>query len=86
MALTNIKPLSFGKFFFFFQLYWNYCSQRGITLSDLDVFIKTSFVYAILRREWEKNNWSIGELSVVKFLFKILYLILSFLLTTNLLI
>lgn len=54
--------MSSGKFFSYFQLYWNYCSQREITVSNLDVFIKTSFIYVFLCKEWEKNNWSIDEL------------------------
>ena len=48
------QPMSFGKFFGNFQLYWNYCSQRGITLSNLEVFIKAFFIYASLRKKWEK--------------------------------
>ena len=62
MTITNTRPMSSGKFFSYFQLYWNYCSQREITVSNLDVFIKTSFIYVFLRKEWEKNNWLIDEL------------------------
>ena len=62
MTLTNIQPMCFGKFFGHSQLHWNYCLQRGITLSNLDVFIKTSFIFAFLRKEREKKNWSIDEL------------------------
>ena len=62
MTFSNVQPMCFGKFFGHFQPYWNYCSHRGITLSDLDVFVKTSFISTILCKEWEKNNWSIDQL------------------------
>ena len=63
-------------------------AKRGITLSNLDVFIKTSFIYVFYVKNGKKI---IGRLmnqsgSVSKFLFKILCLILSFLRMTNMLI
>ena len=52
----------FGKFFGFFSLYWNYCSQRGRRLNSLEVSLLTNIIYVNLREEREKKVWNINEL------------------------
>ena len=47
-------PVSFGKFFGLFQLYWNYCQRRG-ELND-----KSSFC-----RIWKANKWDVKELEEI---------------------
>ena len=48
----------------FWKIFWSFSIilELLFTLSNLDVFIKTSFIYVFLCKEWEKNNWSIDEL------------------------
>ena len=59
MTVGNEQIVSFGKYFGYFQLYWNYCSQRGNHYNDFEVFVKTAFLYGLL---WIENKWSTDEL------------------------
>ena len=40
---------------------WKY-AKRGTELSGLQVTIATSYVFNMLRVEWEKNGWDINKL------------------------
>ena len=62
MTLGSIQNVSFGKYFGYFQLYWNFCSQRVNRYNDLEVFVKTSFVYGLLLQKWVENKWPTDEL------------------------
>ena len=62
MTHGSTQNVSFGKYFGYFQLYWNYCSQRGNGYNDLEVFMKTSFVYGLLLKKWVENKWPTDEL------------------------
>ena len=56
MTVGNEQIVSFGKYFGYFQLYWNYCSQRGSCYNDFEVFVKTTFLYGLLLQKWIENN------------------------------
>ena len=62
MTLGSVQNVSFGKYFGYFQRYWNYCSQRGNRYNDLEVFVKTSFVYGLLLKKWVENKWPTDKL------------------------
>ena len=56
---------NFKKIFYFFYQYWEIINKRGVEYSGLQVTITTSFIFDILRIEWEENNWDIEELKYV---------------------
>ena len=62
MTLGSVQNVSFGKYFGYFQRYWNYCSERGNRYNDLEVFVKTSFVYGLLLKKWVENKWPTDKL------------------------
>ena len=48
-----------------FCLFFNCCrlvAKRGYSFSGLQVTVATSYIFNILRIEWEINNWDINEL------------------------
>ena len=63
MTLNIPPPVSFRKFYDFFQKYWHYVSQREICYSALEVFVKTHFVYEALEIEWKKISGVLMNLS-----------------------
>ena len=63
MTFTNLLPVNIGFFYIFFQIYWNYCRDRGRRLNDLEVLILTSVIYIELRYEWGKCKWDVNELN-----------------------
>ena len=48
--------------FCLFCNYWKVVDKRGTGLSGLQVTIATSYIFNMLRVEWEKNGWSIDKL------------------------
>ena len=50
------------KFFCLFFNYWKVVAKRGTELSGLQVFVATSYIFNMLRIEWEKNGWDIKKL------------------------
>ena len=56
---------NFKKMFYFFHQYWEIISKRGVEYSGLQVTVATSFIFDILRIEWEENNWNIEKLKYV---------------------
>ena len=52
---------NFKKFFYFFHQYWEIVTKRGVEYSGLQVTVTTSFIFDILRIEWEENNWDVEE-------------------------
>ena len=62
MLFIGCTPVSFGKFFVFFEKYWHLCEQREILYSTFDVFIRTEALYILPEKEWNKNMWDIREL------------------------
>ena len=53
MTWTETRPVTFGKFFGLFNLYWNYCLQRR----------RQELTYDKLASEWFKFTWDIQELN-----------------------
>ena len=47
--------------------YQRVVAQRGATLTGLDVFITTSYIFGFLETEWQKSNWDINELICLTF-------------------
>ena len=62
MTLGETQPVTFGKFFGYFALYWNYCRQLGVRYNNLEVFVLTKQLYEKLEIDWKKNKWDIQEL------------------------
>lgn len=62
MTLIGTAPASFGKLYGYFERYWNYCRQREIRYSSLQVFIMTHVLYEGLVKRWKKMKWDIEEL------------------------
>ena len=62
MTYTRFQPVNFGIVFSCFQLYWHYCSQRGIRYNNVQVLLVTNKVYLDLKSEWEKFQWDLDEL------------------------
>ena len=54
LLFIGCTPVSFGKFFVFFEKYWHLCEQREILYSTFDVFIRTEALYIL--PEWNKNG------------------------------
>ena len=54
MTYARFEPVNFGIFFSCFQLYWHYCSQRGILYNNVQVLLVANKVYPDLKSEWEK--------------------------------
>ena len=55
--MSNLRVI----FSLFFN-YWKVVAKRGTELSGLQVTIATSYIFNMLRVEWEKNSWSIDKL------------------------
>ena len=55
--MSNLRVI----FCLFFN-YWKVLAKRGTELSGLQVTIATSYIFYMLRVEWEKNGWSIDKL------------------------
>lgn len=62
MTLIETASVSFGKFYGYFERYWNYCRQREIHYISLKVFIMTHVLYEELVKRWIKMKWDIEEL------------------------
>ena len=62
MTLIETASVSFGKFYGYFERYWNYCRQREIRYISLKVFIMTHVLYEELVKRWIKMKWDIEEL------------------------
>ena len=62
MTSIGTAPVSFRKFYGYFERYWNYCRQREICCSSLQVFIMTHVLYEELVKRWKKMKWNIEEL------------------------
>ena len=41
MTFGGNGPVSFGKFFEYFERYWYYCQQSGVRYNSLEVFLYT---------------------------------------------
>ena len=48
MTFGGTRPVRFRKFFEYFQKYWNYCRQREVHYSSLQVFCMTSIIFTKL--------------------------------------
>ena len=66
MRFSNVNSCNFRKIFCFFHQYWEIVNKRGVEYSDLQVAIATSFIFDILRVEWEENDWDVEELKYVR--------------------
>ena len=64
MTRNTPPPVSFGKFFGFFQRYWNYSQRRG-ELSEVVLFAMTSQVFLELKKLWIQNKWNLEELEEI---------------------
>lgn len=62
MTLGGTLPVGFGKCFGYFQKSCNYCRQREVHYSSLEVFVLTSIIFMKLEQEWKKDKWDIEEL------------------------
>ena len=63
MTWTDTRPVTFGKIFGLFNLYWNYCLERERQeLNEIEFSTLTKFTYDKLAREWFKFKWDIREL------------------------
>ena len=60
MSLTirfnNSNSCNFKKIFYFFHQYWEIVNKRGAEYSGLQVPVAPSFIFDILRVEWEENG------------------------------
>lgn len=54
MTLGGTAPMKFGKFYGWFEWYWNYTSQIENRYRSFEVFIKIHFLYEELKKEWKK--------------------------------
>ena len=53
MTWTDTRPVTFGKIFGLFNLYWNYCLERERQeLNEIEFSTLTKFTYDKLAREW----------------------------------
>lgn len=55
MTLGETQPVTFGKIFGYFALYWNYCRQLGVHYNNLEVFVLTKQLYEKLEIDWKKK-------------------------------
>lgn len=65
MTFGGNGPVSFGKFFEYFERYWYYCQQSGVRYNSLEVFLYTKNQYTRLREDWEKYTWDIEQLDQI---------------------
>ena len=56
IRFNNLNSCSFRNIFCFFHQYWEIVNKRGVEYSDLEATIATSFIFDILRVEWEENG------------------------------
>ena len=61
----NSNSCNFKKIFYFFHQYQEEVTKRGVEYSGFQVTVATSFIFDILRIEWEENNWHVEELKYV---------------------
>ena len=63
MSLTirfnNSNSCNFKKIFYFFHQYWEIVNKRGAAYSGFQVPVAPSFIFDILRVEWEENGWDV---------------------------
>ena len=64
MKMSNLRVI----FCLLFN-YWKVVAKRGTELSSLQVTITTSYIFNVLRVEWEKNDWSIDKLKYLTLAF-----------------
>ena len=58
------RPVTFGKIFGLFSLYWNYCLQRRRQeLNEIEFFTLAKCTYDKLASGWFKFKWDIQELN-----------------------
>ena len=50
------------KIFYFFYQCWEIVTKRGFEYSGRQVTVAISFIFDILRLEWEENGWDAEEL------------------------
>ena len=53
MTGTKCERAKFASFFDCFYKYWNYTSKRGTEYTELEVTFQTSFIYMLLKMEWD---------------------------------
>ena len=58
----DLNSHNFKKIFYFLHQYWEIINKRGFEYSGLQVTVATSFIFDILRIEWEENNRDKEEL------------------------
>ena len=56
------RMINFKKNFISFFKYRKIVNKRGVEYSGLQVTIATSFIFGLLRFEWETNYWDVREL------------------------
>ena len=61
-VFRNINMVNVRVIFCLFFNCWRLVAKRGYRLSGLQVTIATSYIFNMLRLEWEINNWDINEL------------------------
>ena len=59
MTGTKSGRAKFANFFDYFYKYWNYTSKRGTEYDQLEVIFQTSFIYMLLKMEWDVLGWDI---------------------------
>ena len=62
MTGTKCERAKFARFFDCFYKYWNYTSKRGTEYTELEVTFQTSFIYMLLKMQWDVLGWDIEEL------------------------
>ena len=66
IRFNNLNSCNFRRTLYFIHQYWEIVNKRGVEYSDLQVTIATSFIFDILRVEWEENGWDVEELKYVR--------------------
>ena len=66
IRFNNLNSCNFRRILYFIHQYWEIVNKRGVEYSDLQVTIATSFIFDILRVEWEENGWDVEELKYVR--------------------
>ena len=64
MTWNTPQPVSFGKFFGLFQLYWNYYQTRG-QIMIYKFFLLTGKVFIELKKLQKVNKWNLEELEEI---------------------
>ena len=53
MTGNKWERAKFANFFDYSYKYWNYTSKRGLEYTELEVTFQTSFIYMLLKMEWD---------------------------------